>query len=113
MKKNLFEMGSSMGGDLNNAWISDNKTKKRQRAIEQKEPNKHQLYFSKEKRRGKIVTIVQPFYLDKDGLNQLLKKLKSKLGTGGTIKDNSLEIQGEKKDILAKELTSMGYRLKR
>ena len=109
MKKNLFEMGA----DFNNEWSSDNKnsiTSKKNTSI--KEPNKHQLHFAKEKRRGKIVTIVKPFYLKKNELQALLKVVKKKLGAGGTIKEDSLEFQGEQQDILKQHLTTLGYRFK-
>jgi translation initiation factor 1 len=39
--------------------------------------------------------------------------LKTKLGTGGTVKDASLEIQGDHRDALMVELGKMGYEAKR
>ncbi len=44
----------------------------------------------------------------KDG-EKLLKQLKAKLGTGGTLKDGSLEIQGDHCDAVMAELTRIGY----
>jgi translation initiation factor 1 len=109
MKKNLFEMGSSFSDD----WSSDNKEKpKKKISTEIKEPQKHQLHFSKEKRRGKVVTIVQPFCLSSDNLKALLKTVKKKLGTGGTVKEDSLEFQGEVKENLKTQLEKLGYGLK-
>ena len=96
MRKNLFEMGTNFGEDGDGGWSSDNKDKPDTRTPRQtRKPNKHQLHFAKEKRRGKTVTIVKPFYLEKTELQTLLKTLKKKLGTGGTIKDNTLEFQGD------------------
>jgi translation initiation factor 1 len=107
--KNLFEMGS----DLGDSWTSDNKEKKTQAiSTEIKAPQKHQLHLSKEKRRGKVVTIVQPFYLAKNDLQALLKSLKKKLGTGGTIKENTLEFQGDIPKQILNSLKSMEYRFK-
>jgi len=109
-KKNLFEMSASFGDD----WSSDNKNKASKRvAVEIKPPEKHQLYFAKEKRRGKIVTIVKPFYLDKSDLLGLLKTLKKKLGTGGTVKEESLEFQGDIQDTLRAQMETLGYRFKK
>lgn len=109
MKKNLFEMGADFGDD----WRSDNKDRPIKKiSTEIKAPEKHQLHFAKEKRRGKIVTIVKPFYLEKTILQALLKALKKKLGTGGTIKDNSLEFQGDISESLRKHLEALGYRFK-
>lgn len=109
MKKNLFEMGADFGDE----WSSDNKNKPSKKvSTEVRTPEKHQLHFSKEKRRGKVVTIVKPFYLDKIALQALLKTLKKKLGTGGTIKEDSLEFQGDIPELLRKHLEALGYRFK-
>ncbi|HIP50871.1 MAG TPA: translation initiation factor [Campylobacterales bacterium] len=109
MKENIFEMGASFSDD----WSSDNKDKpKKVTSTEIKEPQKHQLHFAKEKRRGKVVTIVKPFCLDKKDLQALVKVLKKKLGTGGTIKDDGLEFQGEVKEQLILQLEKLGYGLK-
>jgi len=102
-----------MGADFGNAWQSDNKDKaikSTQNII--KTANKHRLYFAKEKRRGKTVTIVKDFYLSKNDLNTLLKTLKKSLGIGGTSKENHLEFQGEVKEKLQKQLLLLGYALK-
>ena len=108
-KENLFEMGTDFGDD----WSSDNKTKEvKSISTEIKTPQKHQLHFAKEKRRGKTVTIVKPFHLDKTALQALLKTLKKKLGTGGTVKENSLEFQGDIPALLHKHLETLGYRFK-
>ncbi len=110
MKKNLFEMGA----DFEEDWSSDNKDKPRKKtSTEIKTPEKHQLHFAKEKRRGKVVTIVKPFYLDKSDLQTLLKTLKKKLGTGGTVKDDSLEFQGDIPDMLKKHIEALDYRFKK
>jgi len=107
--KNLFEMGADFGDD----WSSDNKQKPTKNvSTEIKEPIKHQLHFAKEKRRGKVVTIVKPFCLAKNDLQALVKILKKKLGTGGTVKEDSLEFQGDIPEKLRKHLEILGYRFK-
>ena len=109
MKENLFEMGANFGDE----WSSNNKDKpSKKTSTEIKPPEKHQLHFAKEKRRGKVVTIVKPFYLDKTAIQALLKTLKKKLGTGGTIKEDSLEFQGDIPELLRKYLEALGYRFK-
>ena len=106
MRENLFEMGADFG----NGWDSDNLQKiDKSEKLEIKDSNKHRLYFAKERRRGKMVTIVKPFYLCKDDLRYLLKTLKKQLGTGGTIKDNSLEFQGDISSKVHDVLKSLGY----
>jgi len=110
MKKNLFEMGANFGDD----WSSDNKEKPSKKvSTEIKEPNKHQLHFAKERRRGKVVTVVKPFFLAKSDLQALVKRLKKRLGTGGTVKENTLEFQGDIPDILRTHLEALGYRFKK
>jgi len=110
MKKNLFEIGTDFGDE----WSSDNKNKpSKKSSTEIKVPEKHQLHFAKEKRRGKVVTIIKPFYLDKTALQALLKTLKKKSGTGGTVKEDSLEFQGDIPELLRKHLEALGYRFKK
>ena len=102
-----------MGADFGDEWSSDNKNRPSKKvSTEIKAPEKHQLHFAKEKRRGKVVTIVKPFYLDKAALQALLKTLKKKVGTGGTVKDDSLEFQGDIPDVLRKHIEDMGYKFK-
>jgi len=110
MKKNLFEMGANFEDE----WKADNREKvKKRNSTELKAPEKHQLHFAKEKRRGKVVTIVKPFYLSADDLKALLKTLKKKLGTGGTVKEDSLEFQGEVDENLRIQLEKLGYGFKK
>ena len=110
--KNLFEMGANFD-DEDKGWSSDNKDKPSQKTdTEIKAPQKHQLHLAKEKRRGKVVTIVKPFYLVKNDLQSLVKMLKKKLGTGGTVKDNSLEFQGDIPDQVRRHLEALNYRFK-
>ena len=113
MRENLFEMGTDFSDD----WESDNKKKhspaKTSTCKELLTPEKHQLHFAKEKRRGKVVTIVKPFCLAPNDLKNLLKTVKKKLGTGGTVKENSLEFQGELQTQLRTALETLGYRFKK
>ena len=98
-------------------WVSDNKEKLKHSPAslcqDSLAPEKHQLYFAKEKRRGKTVTIVKPFCLEKGVLQALLKTLKKKLGTGGTVRGNSLEFQGDIPDLIKKHLIAMDYRFRK
>jgi len=49
-------------------------------------------------RRGKGVTIISDLPLNENGLTELATKLKTRLGTGGTVKDGRIEIQGDHRD---------------
>jgi predicted translation initiation factor SUI1 len=64
-------------------------------------------------RRGKGVTTVSDVPLDEAGLLELAAQLKERCGTGGTVKDGRIEIQGDQRDRLAVVLEGMGYRVKR
>ena len=64
-------------------------------------------------RGGKGVTIISDLPLDEKGLTELAAKLKTRLGTGGTVKDGRIEIQGDHRDRIVAELEKMGYRAKR
>jgi translation initiation factor 1 len=64
-------------------------------------------------RRGKGVTTISDLPLDESGLAEFAAKLKQRLGTGGTVKDGRIEIQGDQRDRIVTELEGMGYRVKR
>ncbi len=63
-------------------------------------------------RKGKTVTVVTGLQHNPESMSKLLKKLKAQCGTGGTIKDNNLEIQGEHKQKLLDIMTKLGYKAK-
>ncbi len=63
-------------------------------------------------RKGKTVTVITGFQHKPETLTKLLKQLKAKCGTGGTIKNDTLEIQGEHKQKLVSLLSALGYRVK-
>ena len=64
-------------------------------------------------RRGKGVTTISDVPLDEAGLSELAARLKQSCGTGGTVRDGRIEIQGDQRDRLAAELEALGYRVKR
>lgn len=103
----MFEMGAK----FDEGWSLE-KEQKQERSKEIKTPEKHLLHFAKEKRRGKTVTIVKPFFLEKKELQALLKKLKKRLGTGGTLKEDTLEFQGEVQEVLKTTLEAHKFRFK-
>jgi translation initiation factor 1 len=64
-------------------------------------------------RRGKTVTIISGLTLDDAKLQELATRLKQICGTGGTVKDGKIEIQGDQCDRILAELQSRGYKAKR
>lgn len=75
-------------------------------------PEKHLLHFRKENRRGKVVTMVGFFQIQENEKIQLLKTLKKIVSTGGTVRDDYLEFQGDLKDRLKIELIKIGFKFK-
>jgi len=63
-------------------------------------------------RKGKGVTLVRGVPLEEDALKKLAKKLKSKCGSGGTVKEGVIEIQGDHRDKLVEVLQKEGYTVK-
>ena len=67
---------------------------------------------SRKGRKGKTVTVISGFQTKPETLAALLKQLKSQCGTGGTLKDNEIEIQGDHTQKLVQILTQLGYKAK-
>lgn len=63
-------------------------------------------------RGGKCVTVVKGLALDAAALAALGKQLRSACGSGGTVKDGVIEIQGDHCERLMAELTRLGHRPK-
>ncbi len=65
--------------------------------------------YTQERKFGKKVVIIEG--LDSKALNlkDLLKKLKSKLACGGTIKNNIIELQGGNKERVKEALVELGF----
>jgi translation initiation factor 1 len=67
----------------------------------------------REKRqKGKLVTVVSGLSGSQTDLPQLLTQLKSSLGTGGTMDDESLVIQGDQVERVSAALAKLGYKVK-
>lgn len=64
-------------------------------------------------RKGKCVTLITGIPLDAGGLLTLAKRFKQRCGSGGTVKDNCIEIQGDHRDVLARELAKIGYTVRK
>jgi translation initiation factor 1 len=64
-------------------------------------------------RKGKGVTLVTGIPLDEKELKAFAKILKAKCGTGGTVKDGVIEIQGDQRDVLVPLLQAKGWLVKR
>ena len=62
-------------------------------------------------RGGKTVTVVSGFTgISQSEKEQLAKKMQRVCGAGGTVKDGCIEIQGDKREPVAKILAAAGFR---
>jgi translation initiation factor 1 len=64
-------------------------------------------------RKGKGVTLISGVPLNNEYLKKLAKTLKQKCGSGGSIKNGVIEIQGDHRDLLENEISKLGYKVKR
>jgi len=62
---------------------------------------------------GKTITEIKGVQLPEPELRDLAKALKRRCGTGGTLKEGVIEIQGDQRDTLVAELESRGFKVKR
>src|SRR5690606_2917062 len=63
-------------------------------------------------RKGKGVTLVDGVPENPDQLKLLAKQLKQLCGTGGSVKDGVIEIQGDHRQKLKPVLEARGYKVK-
>ena len=64
-------------------------------------------------RGGKSVTLVKGLALDAAALAQLGKQLRTACGSGGTVKDGVIEVQGEHCDLVMDTLRKLGHQPRR
>ena len=64
-------------------------------------------------RKGKGVTVVKGLALDAVALAALGKQLKTACGSGGTVKDGLIEIQGDHRELVIAALSKQGHTVRR
>jgi len=78
-------------------------------------PNQQTIYLHRESkgRGGKGVSLVKNLILSEEDMKALAKTLKQACGSGGTVKNGMIEIQGEQhREKIAEVLTKLGYKTK-
>lgn len=98
---------SSKQGDLRKRQASA-------RTVKSLPPQEQTIYLHRDSkgRGGKTVTIIKNLVLSEEDIKELAKKLKQICGSGGTFKDETIEIQGEHRDRIAEALKQLGYKVK-
>ena|SRR6266498_3532012 len=76
--------------------------------------NQQTIYLHRDSkgRHGSSVTLVKNLVLSQEDMKELAKRLKQVCGSGGTVKDGIIEIQGEHREKIAEELKKIGYKVK-
>ncbi len=77
-----------------------------------KTDGKPSLRYETKGRKGKGVTLISGLPLSEADLWGLVKKLKQRLGTGGSVKGYALELQGDHREQVAQELRKLGFAVK-
>lgn len=107
MPNNNKTVWSSEDGDLR----KKNQTTSHTKSLP---PQQQTAYLHRESggRGGKVVSVVKNLILTEEDMKMLAKKLKQECGTGGTVKDGVIEIQGEHRQRMAEVLIKLGYKVK-
>lgn len=104
--------------DSRTVWSSDQgdlrKQESGQRKVKSLPPHEQTVYLHRDSkgRAGGVVTLVKQLVLSEENLKELAKRLKQACGSGGTVKEGVIEIQGEHRERIAGLLKKMGYRVK-
>ncbi|MFA6497928.1 MAG: translation initiation factor Sui1 [Desulfurivibrionaceae bacterium] len=64
-------------------------------------------------RKGSGVTLITGLPLAEPELAALAKQLKQRCGSGGTVKNGVIEIQGDQREVVLAELIRLGYQAKK
>jgi translation initiation factor 1 len=71
------------------------------------------IWLETKGRKGKGVSVIKGVPVSSEALEALGKRLKQKCGSGGTVKEGQIEIQGDHRDLLMKELLAAGFKVKK
>jgi len=70
------------------------------------------LHRDSKGRGGGVMTLLKNLVLSEEDMKDLAKKLKQLCGSGGTVKEGVIEIQGEHREKIAEALKKVGYKVK-
>lgn len=70
------------------------------------------VWLEKNGRGGKTVSVIKGIMSPPAGKEALVKLLKTRLGTGGAVKEDDVEIQGDHREKIVAILNELGYKAK-
>ena len=91
----------------------ENRAEKPPQAADTRTPKSVRVRLDRKGRGGKSVTLIEGIQLTGKDREVLLRRLKTRLGTGGALKNDVLEIQGDHCTAIISLLQDMGYKPKR
>lgn len=102
--------------EANIVWSSDGShLDKKKNTVKKEDLNprdyKIKLRLEKNARGGKTVSVLFELPDNSEYFKGLLKELKAKCGTGGTFKDNRIEIQGDHREKIKSHCESKGFQV--
>lgn len=68
------------------------------------------ILLDKKGRKGKAATIIAGFTVDDDTVEEIARRLKQRLATGGSARDGEILIQGDKRREAAAALGALGLK---
>ena len=104
--------------DARTVWSSDQgdlrKQETNRKKVKSLPPQQQTAYLHRDSkgRAGGTVTLVKNLVLSGEDRKELARKLKQLCGSGGTLKEDVIEIQGEHREKIAEALKKMGYKVK-
>lgn len=105
------KLSLDIGSTWNDGWNLETETKPKILIIE--EPSKHALVLQREKRKGKVVSLVGPFCLSDEEAQKTLTLLKKRLACGGAYKEGWMEFQGDIGPKVREALEVLTFRFKK
>ena len=104
-KKNINSGGIIFSTDPDFKFASDESP-----GSETLKPEKLKVRLDTKQRAGKAVTLVEGFSGEENDLEELGKKIKTYCGTGGSVKDGKIIIQGDQRDKVVQWLLKNGFK---
>ncbi len=108
-----FNMGPEWKQSAPGSKFPPRKQKKQKQQPKQKNDGVVRVGRETKGRKGAGVTVITGIPSHPEALEKLARKFKQLCGTGGTLKNGVIEIQGDHRDILVAELQKLDYTVKK